>query len=141
MHLDIVTPERRLVSTDVTAVLIPGTDGDLTAMQGHAPVITTLRPGVLKVTGAGSETDYMVSGGFAEVTADSCTVLAERALPVSEMTQGIFSQMLAETRARIDAAQAANQSGPVDDLVKVMADLVAAGTHIGLDPNQANVLP
>jgi F-type H+-transporting ATPase subunit epsilon len=141
LQFDLVSPERRLASLKATEVRIPGLEGDLTAMPGHEPVITTLRPGILKVIGPEGEQDFVVSGGFAEVTGDSCSVLAERSHPVKELNQGIYNEMLAEARARYDEAKSANEPGPVDDLVKMLADMVAVGTHIGLDPNQPNVLP
>ena len=65
MQFDLVSPERRLASLETTAVQIPGADGDLTAMPGHAPVITNLRPGILKVESPSGNTDYVVTGGFA----------------------------------------------------------------------------
>ena len=65
MQFDLVSPERRLASLEVSAVQIPGADGDLTAMPGHAPVITNLRPGILKVEAPSGNTDYVVTGGFA----------------------------------------------------------------------------
>jgi F-type H+-transporting ATPase subunit epsilon len=133
MQFDLVAPERRLASMKATEVRIPGMEGDLTAMPGHAPVITTLRPGILRVVGPEGEQDFVVSGGFAEVTGEACTVLAERSHPVKEMNQGVFNEMLAEARARHDEAKAANEPGPVDDMVKMLADMVAVGTHIGLD--------
>lgn len=135
MQFDLVSPERRLSSLPVREVRIPGADGDMTVMPGHAPVITTLRPGVLTVVSDQAEERYTVTGGFAEITAEACTVLAERSLPVGEMTQDIFSEMLADVRTRQAQAQAGNQPGPADELVKLMADMVALGTHIGLNPN------
>ena len=67
MQFDLVSPERRLASLEVSSVQIPGADGDLTAMPGHAPVITNLRPGILKVEAPSGNTDYVVTGGFAEI--------------------------------------------------------------------------
>ncbi|MFZ5711203.1 MAG: F0F1 ATP synthase subunit epsilon [Pseudomonadota bacterium] len=134
LHFDLVSPERRLVSVDAREVGIPGADGDLTVMAGHAPVITTLRPGILRVVSDKGETDYTVTGGFAEVTGTTCTVLAERSHPVSEMNQSIFDEMMAELRARHDAAKSANLPGPTDEVVKLMADMVAMGSRIGLEP-------
>eukprot|EP00581_Thalassiosira_minuscula_P022865 CAMPEP_0184427936 /NCGR_PEP_ID=MMETSP0738-20130409/195668_1 /TAXON_ID=385413 /ORGANISM="Thalassiosira miniscula, Strain CCMP1093" /LENGTH=70 /DNA_ID=CAMNT_0026791673 /DNA_START=115 /DNA_END=324 /DNA_ORIENTATION=- len=66
VHFDLVSPERRLVSVDATEVRIPGADGDLTAMAQHSPLITTLRPGIVTVTGPNGTADYVVTGGFAE---------------------------------------------------------------------------
>ncbi len=70
LQFDLVSPERRLASVVASEVQIPGADGDLTAMEGHAPTITTLRPGVLKVVSAEGAKSFVVTGGFAEITAD-----------------------------------------------------------------------
>lgn len=139
MQFDLVSPEKRLASAPAREISIPGADGDMTVMPGHAPVITTLRPGILKVLGEGETTEYAVTGGFAEVTADACTVLAERSLAVSDVTQEAFDEMAAELRTRHEEAKAANLPGPTDEIVKLLADMVAMGTHIGLDPKQANL--
>jgi F-type H+-transporting ATPase subunit epsilon len=77
LQFDLVSPERRLASVAAREVQIPGADGDMTAMADHAPMITTLRPGVLRVVHGGGSDDYVVSGGFAEVTAGGVSVLAE----------------------------------------------------------------
>ena len=140
MQFDLVSPERRLASVEATEVRIPGMDGDMTAMSGHAPTITTLRPGILRVVQAGGTEEYVVSGGFAEVSAEGVTVLAEQALPRGEMTQAVFDDMLAEAQKSHDEAKTTfeNEPGPVDDAAKLLADMVAMGTHIGLDPKQSN---
>ena len=83
---ELVTPERVLVSMPVDRVLVPGIDGDITVLAGHAPVISTLRPGVIEVNGAdGKTTRVYVAGGFCEVTPDGMTVLAEQANDVEAM--------------------------------------------------------
>ncbi|MEY8838816.1 F0F1 ATP synthase subunit epsilon, partial [Cribrihabitans sp. XS_ASV171] len=64
MQFDLVSPERRLASLQVSSVQIPGADGDMTAMPDHSPTITTLRPGILKVEGPEGTQEYVVSGGF-----------------------------------------------------------------------------
>ncbi|MFN0115138.1 MAG: F0F1 ATP synthase subunit epsilon [Paracoccaceae bacterium] len=133
MQFDLVSPERRLASAEAREVGIPGVEGDMTVMPGHAPVITTLRPGILRVVSDKGEAEYAVTGGFAEVTATACTVLAERAHPVSEMNQTVFDEMMAELRRRHDTAKAANQAGPTDEIVKLLADMLAMGGRIGLD--------
>ena len=132
MQFDLVSPERSLASLQASEVLIPGADGDMTAMPDHAPVITTLRPGVLSVKGPDGTAEYVVSGGFAEISADSLSVLAERAVPLAEMTRETLDEMIAEAQARHDAAQEAykNEPGPVDEAAKLLADMVALGDHI-----------
>lgn len=140
LQFDLVSPERRLESVEATEVQIPGADGDMTVMPAHAPTITTLRPGILKVVHAGGTDEYVVSGGFAEITADAVTVLAEQSLPRGEMTQEVFNRMVEEAaRAHKEAKEAPeNLPGPVDEAAKLLSDMVAMGTHIGLDPNQPN---
>jgi F-type H+-transporting ATPase subunit epsilon len=133
MQFDLVSPERRLASLEVTAVQIPGAEGDLTAMPGHAPLITTLRPGILRVESTEGSKEYVVTGGFAEV-GETLSVLAENALPREEMTQETFKALIAEARAAVDNAKEVfnNEPGPVDDAVKLLSDMVAIGGHIGL---------
>jgi F-type H+-transporting ATPase subunit epsilon len=134
LQFDLVSPERRLASVEATEVQIPGADGDMTAMAGHAPTITTLRPGVLRVIHAGGTDEYVVIGGFAEITATSVSVLAERALPKAEVTQEAFDAMVVEAKANYATAQETfkNEPGPVDDAAKLISDMVAIGGHIGL---------
>ena len=140
LQFDLVSPERRLASVEATEVMIPGADGDMTAMADHAPTITTLRPGVLRVVHKGGSDEYVVLGGFAEITADSVSVLAEQALPKSEVTQELFDKLVAEAKEQYGKAKETfkNEPGPVDDAAKLIADMVAMGTHIGLDPKQSN---
>ena len=110
LQFDLVSPERRLASVEATEVQIPGADGDMTAMADHAPTITTLRPGVLTVVHGGGTDSYVVSGGFAEITASSVSVLAERALPQAEVTQEIYDQMVEEAKAAYGRAQERSQA-------------------------------
>jgi F-type H+-transporting ATPase subunit epsilon len=100
MQFDLVSPERRLASVKAREVQIPGADGDLTAMALHAPTITTLRPGILRVVAdGGAITDYAVTGGFAEITPEGTSVLAERAIPVTDLTGAMVDEMVAEAEA------------------------------------------
>lgn len=132
MQFDLVSPERSLASLQVREVQIPGADGDMTAMPDHAPTITTLRPGILKIDGPDGNAEYLVSGGFAEINGESLSVLAEKALPVSEVTREDLDAMLAEAQSKVDAAKAGaeNDPGLVDDMVKLLADMEALGDHI-----------
>ena len=139
MKFDLVSPERRLASIEVTEVLIPGAEGDMTAMPHHAPTITTLRPGVLKAIGPNGTSEYIVTGGFAEIGADGVTVLAERALARADATQEHINDWVKEAaEAHAKAKEFHNEPGPVDDAAKLLNDMVAAGTHIGLDPKVPN---
>src|SRR5213079_3688645 len=90
----LVMPERELLDTDADMVVVPGIEGDFGVMHGHAPLISIVRPGVLEVfQGAKVEQRFMVVGGFAEVTPERCTVLADEATPLEQVT----AEQLAET--------------------------------------------
>lgn len=106
MQFDLVSPERRLASVKAREVQIPGADGDLTAMALHAPTITTLRPGILRVVADGGTTDYAVTGGFAEITPEGTSVLAERAIPVADLTAAMVDEMVAEAEKAAEGASA-----------------------------------
>lgn len=125
LQFDLVSPERRLASVQASEVQIPGADGDLTAMEGHAPTITTLRPGILKALSPEGAKAYVVTGGFAEITANGVSVLAERAVPLDEVTPALLDQLIA------DATEAAAVSVDKDAAAKAMADLLAMRSAAG----------
>lgn len=137
LQFDLVSPERLLASVEASEVQIPGSEGDMTAMPDHAPLITTLRPGVLKVSSADGEKEYVVTGGFAEINPGSISVLAEQAVPRDEITQEGFNAMVDEATDKLAKAQEVhvNEPGPVDDAAKLLADMVAMGDEIGLSTN------
>ena len=121
LQFDLVSPERKLASATATEVQIPGADGDLTVMEGHSPTITTLRPGILRANGPQGALAFAVTGGFAEIGAAKVTVLAERAVPVAELTAGMVDAWVAE--AREAAAKAAPEARDAAD--KLAQDLAA----------------
>ncbi len=92
MQFDLVSPERKLASVQAESVSIPGAEGDMVAMPNHAPVVTTLRPGYVSVVANGETTDYLVTGGFAEISAEGVSVLAENALPKGEVTKEVLEE-------------------------------------------------
>ena len=121
MQFDLVSPERKLASGQANSVLIPGADGDLTAMPAHAPVVVTLRPGMLVVEMEGGTEEFAVTGGFAQVTAEAATILADEALPKAEVS----TELLQERIAAAEAAREEAQGAPHDDAAKRVADLMA----------------
>ena len=83
----LVMPEREVLATEADMVVVPGSEGDFGVLHGHAPLISTVRPGVLEVLqGNKVEQRFIVVGGFAEVTPERCTVLADEAMPFNEVT-------------------------------------------------------
>ncbi|WP_417770692.1 F0F1 ATP synthase subunit epsilon [Stappia sp.] len=127
MQFDLVSPERSLASYAASEIEIPGADGDLTAMPGHAPVITTLRPGVLRVQGDEGEQVYLVTGGFAEVSADGASVLAEMAMSLADAKPEDIDPMIEQARAEVKDTE-----GAARDLAeKQLADLEALRVAVG----------
>jgi len=102
---ELVSPERLLVSEQAVAVVIPGTDGEMTVMAGHAPLMTTVKPGVVKVQlASGAEDRYVVFGGFADVLPEGCTLLAESAMAVKDLDRDDLAQRIKD--AKEDVADA-----------------------------------
>ncbi|WP_137388437.1 F0F1 ATP synthase subunit epsilon [Rhodoligotrophos defluvii] len=105
LHFELVSPERLLFSGDVEQVTIPGGEGEMTVLVRHAPLITTLKPGLLAVRReGGSEDRIFVRGGFAEVNPQGLTVLAEEAIPLAELDRASFAQRIKD--AEEDVADA-----------------------------------
>ncbi len=98
-NFELVSPERLLLSEMVTEVVIPATDGEMTVMANHAPTMTTIKPGIVSVRSAnGSKQDYVVFGGFADILPTGCTLLAESAVIVQDLSKD-------ELTLRIEAAK------------------------------------
>lgn len=124
---DLVSPERRLAELDATEVQIPGADGDMTAMADHAPTITTLRPGILSVTHSGGTEEYVVSGGFAEISATGVSVLAEKAFAKADVTKGDLDKLVADATAAYEAAKESGNGVDEADLVRnAMTEVASA---------------
>lgn len=143
MQFDLVSPERSLVSVPVREVRMPGTEGDLTVMPGHAAAMVSLRPGIVTVVDAqGNAIEFAVTGGFAEVNNESVSLLAERGHARADLTQELYNEMLRDAHRKRRAAEqkATGTAGEevVAAAVKMLSDMQALGTHVGLDPNQAS---
>ena len=127
MKFDLVSPERLLVSGAARSILIPGAEGDMVAMPDHAPLITTLRAGILSVEMDDGTQEYVVTGGFAEVSAEGASVLAEEAMPKADVTAEFVAERVEAARAAASDAGAETQ----DAANKRLADLEALGALIG----------
>ena len=94
LQFELVAPERLLMSEEVEQVVVPGSEGYFTVLKGHAPFMSTLRPGVVDVTpaGGGAAERIFVRGGFADVNAEGLTILAEQAIPLAEIDAEMLAQ-------------------------------------------------
>ncbi|EFL89595.1 F0F1 ATP synthase subunit epsilon [Ahrensia sp. R2A130] len=103
---ELVSPEKLMLSGAAEIVTVPAVEGDMGVLSNHAPVMTSLRPGLVSVKMAdGDETEYFVKGGFADITPDAVTVLAEFAIPRGELT----SEMMAGQRKAAEEAMNAEK--------------------------------
>ena len=105
LQFDLVSPERLLMSQAVQQVVVPGSEGDMTVLVDHSPVMTTLRPGVLEITtDDGQSQDIFVRGGFADIGPAGLTVLAEKAVPMADMTSEQFDEEMRLAEEEVAAA-------------------------------------
>ncbi len=123
----LVMPERELLNIEADMVVVPGAEGDFGVLHGHAPLISTVRPGVLEVIqGTKVEQRFMVVGGFAEVTPERCTVLADEATPLEQVTaEQLAERQRAAERDLVDAATDAEKAA-AQKAVAVAKDLQRA---------------
>ena len=107
VSFELVSPERLLMSADVDMAVVPGSEGDFAVLPGHAPVISTVRPGVLEVHGTegGDVIRIFVRGGFAEVALDKLTVLAEEAIMLAELDRETLEGHIRDAREDIEDAE------------------------------------
>ena len=129
LHFDLVSPEKLLYSAHADMVTVPGTEGDFGVLAGHAPVITTIRTGVIDVKGSedGADLKIFVRGGLAEVTPDGLTVLAEEAMPLEDLNAADLDQRIKDLeedvadardeRTKLRATEALDQMRQVRALV------------------------
>jgi F-type H+-transporting ATPase subunit epsilon len=107
-HFDLVSPEKLIFSDEVNQVDVPGSEGDFGVLAGHAPLVTTLRPGILVIHGEGGrQLRVVVNGGFAEASATGLTVLADMAVPEEEFDVAVLADVIKDTEE--DVADAADE--------------------------------
>lgn len=104
LTFELVSPARKLASSEAEAVTIPGMEGDLTAMADHAPFLTTLRPGFVVVRNGTAEEKYFVTGGFAEISENTVSVLAEQAVEESTVDGEWLDARISEAETALEGA-------------------------------------
>jgi len=113
VNLEIVSPEKLLLSREVDMVVIPASEGDMGVLEGHAPMMVTLRGGIVSLYAGDQVTDTLfVAGGFAEVTPERCTVLAGEAMPVNEIERSEAEKRLRDAEAAMAQVDGAD---PVEE--------------------------
>ncbi|HEY4921699.1 MAG TPA: F0F1 ATP synthase subunit epsilon [Xanthobacteraceae bacterium] len=108
-HFDLVSPAKLIFTGDVTQVDVPGVEGDFGVLAGHAPLVATLKPGVLTVFADGEPQRYVVLGGFAEVSSEGLTILADIGWPFDEADPQFIQERIKELEERRDKLEAEQQ--------------------------------
>jgi F-type H+-transporting ATPase subunit epsilon len=134
VNLEIVSPERLLLSRPVEMVVIPASEGDMGVLEGHAPAIVMLRGGIIALYENDQVTDQMyVAGGFAEVTPERCTVLANEVLAPTDLSREEGEQRLAaaeEALAQVDANDVAAEEMALERVQSARALVEAVDTML-----------
>jgi F-type H+-transporting ATPase subunit epsilon len=127
IHFDLVSPEQMLLSEDVTMVTLPGAEGYFGVLAGHAPVISTLRPGVIEVKdGESGDMRIFVRGGFAEVDPTKVVVLAEEAIPLADLDVEALESRIRDTEEDLTAAKTDSERARVAETLDYLRQLRAA---------------
>jgi F-type H+-transporting ATPase subunit epsilon len=129
LHFSLVSPDRELFSGEVDHVVAPGTEGEFGVLARHAPFMATIKPGPLRILNDGTERRIFVNGGFADVTPEGLTVLAEDALDLDGLDPAKLEQDLKDTRedvadAGADAAKRAAAERQLARLEAIRAAMV-----------------
>ena len=132
LKIEIVSPERLVLSEVVTSVTVPGTEGYFTVMEDHAPFMTTLRPGFITVTGQGGRDEiFFVKGGFADVSLEGLTILAEQSVPFAEFDH-------TDLQSQIKAAEAELAKAETPDDKSYAQQMVSGLLNLALEAGQLN---
>ena len=125
---ELVSPEKLLLAEEVDMVVVPGAEGDFGVLVGHAPLISSLRPGVIDTYNGGKVADRIfVAGGFAEVTGERCTVLAEEAIPVKDIDTANAEERLKVAKEAISGADNDTLRNAAEIELTVAEAMLAAG--------------
>ena len=126
-QFELVSPERLLVSEQVEFVVIPGAEGEMTVMANHAPVMSTIKPGVVTVNPvSGPAERYVVFGGFADILPTGCTLLAESAVSVKDIDKGEIARRIQEAREDLNDAKDHHSRTRAEEFLNQLSTLEGA---------------
>lgn len=126
MHMDIVTPDRRVVVGETEDVIIPGAEGEFEVLKGHAPLLTILGTGILSFKAGGKETRLMVSGGFVEIDGDRITLLCESASLAGEVVREEANKQLYDAEQKLKQLGAVSVENEDFQVLRAEVDRAAA---------------
>jgi F-type H+-transporting ATPase subunit epsilon len=126
-HFELASPERLVFTGEVDQVDVPGSEGDFGVLPGHAPLVTTLRPGILTVYAGGQKEQIVVLGGFAETGPNGLTVLADMASALEDLDRAMLAAKIEEIEARIKDME---QGSALDREITRLDHLKAIDSHM-----------
>lgn len=126
LQFDLITPDKKFFSGAATMVVVPGTEGDFGVLAGHAPFISTIRPGVITIDADGAQRKVAVAGGFAEVVPSRCTVLSENAIDLSGLTAADAQKQVADAKEDLSLANTDEQRKKAELRLALSEAIVAA---------------
>ncbi|MFN7166684.1 MAG: F0F1 ATP synthase subunit epsilon [Pannonibacter sp.] len=126
-QFELVSPERLLLSEKVLEVTVPGSEGEFGVLKDHSPFMSTVRPGLLKVRKDGGQiVEFFVRGGFADVNGSGLTVLAEQAIPVSELKDDMLAQQVKDAEEDVADARDDATRHKAETLLSQLREIQAA---------------
>jgi F-type H+-transporting ATPase subunit epsilon len=131
LKIEIVSPERLLVSQTVQSVTVPGTEGYFTVMADHAPFMTTLRTGFITVTGDSAKEVFFVRGGFADVSPAGLTILAEESVPLSEFSHADLQAQIKAAEEELARAETPDDKSYAQQFVSGLLNLAIEAQQLG----------
>lgn len=127
LEFELVSPSKLLISQPVEMVVVPGSEGNFGALPQHAPMLSTVRPGVIDIYQKGAVVNRIfVAGGFAEVTEDRCTVLAEEAVPLADLSRDSVQARLTAAQEALQEADGALEKAQAQNRIIVAEAMLAA---------------
>jgi F-type H+-transporting ATPase subunit epsilon len=131
LKIEIVSPERLLVSQTVQSVTVPGTEGYFTVMADHAPFMTTLRTGFITVTSDSAKEVFFVRGGFADVSPAGLTILAEESVPLSEFSHADLQAQIKAAEEELARAETPDDKSYAQQFVSGLLNLAIEAQQLG----------
>lgn len=135
IKIEIVSPEHLILSETATSVSVPGADGYFTVMGDHAPLMTTLKAGFVTVVVSGDDQLFYVQGGFADVSAEGLTILAELARPIAEFDRAEIDAALTMAREELASSESADDKSAAQTIISSFENLLLEVQHVA--PNAA----
>ncbi|MDH5409748.1 MAG: F0F1 ATP synthase subunit epsilon [Alphaproteobacteria bacterium] len=127
VEFELVSPERLLVSESVEMVVIPGAEGDFGVLAGHAATVSSIRPGVLAVFENGNVASRVfIAGGFAEITPERCTVLADSAIALEDLNRAEIDKSIADLRDDVNNAHDDDEKEAAEKALVIAEAKIAA---------------